>query len=90
MPCGGGYAGVTIFLLILIYHESGNWDALMPRGHFLLSSHKRKQKEPREHISRDPLALRHCGSGKQKPRSNPFGETPENSLQAQTLRASRF
>ena len=27
----------------------------MPRGHFLLSSHKRKQKEPREHISRDPL-----------------------------------
>ena len=61
-PCGGGRVGATIFLMIFIYHESGDRNALMPRGHFLLSSHKRKQKEPREHISRDPLALRHCGS----------------------------
>jgi len=32
--------------LIILNHESGNWNALVPRGHFLLSSHKRKQKEP--------------------------------------------
>jgi hypothetical protein len=35
-----------------------NGNAIMPRGHFLLSSHKRKQKEPRG-VPRDPLtALR--------------------------------
>ena len=48
--------------LLLFYHGVGNRNALMPRGHFLLSSHKRKQKEPRG-APRDPRA-RHCGSGK--------------------------
>ena len=42
--------------------ESGKGNALMPRGHFLLPPRKRKQKEAREHISRDPLVSRHCGS----------------------------
>ena len=46
--------------LLLFYHGVGNRNALMPRGHFLLSSHKRKQKEPRG-VPRDPRA-RHFGS----------------------------
>ncbi len=62
----------------------------MPRGHFLLSSHKRKQKEPRG-APRDPLhgtaaAVRFESRWKQ------FGETPENSPPhgAQTIRALVF
>ena len=37
-PCGGGRVGATIFLMIIIYHESGKGNALMPRGHFLFRS----------------------------------------------------
>ena len=60
LPCGGGVRWRGRILMLFIDHASGSRNALMPRGHFLLSSHKRKQKEPRGHPA-TPCA-RHCGS----------------------------
>ena len=54
-----------------------NRNALMPRGNFLLSSHKGKQKEPRS--SPRPPA-RPCGSSKQRATTQPVRRAFPNSL----------
>ena len=59
----------------------------MPRGNFLLSSHKGKQKEPRG-VPRDPRTGP-AAAVSREPRPNPFGELPKLAVLVQQAHTHR-
>ena len=90
--------GVNFISITYFNHGSGNQNALRPRGPTPVSHAFPAGKAVRKGCKRTVVnAVRslwhwHFGSGMMEPQTNPFGETPKNSLPhgAQTIWALVF